>query len=261
MLKSPLRSPVRAPFINPIRYDSASDALIARMTTTPTLQRRAAINTLITNLKGSGMWATMDAFYVFAAANEQAARLNWVADQYNITVGGGTPTFVADSHYVGDGVDDFLDTNFNPTTAVSPKFTQDGMHAGVKVLTNLDNAGARDDFFGSTNTFLARTAAVSGGLTWRANRSTSNTATGAFPSHITMRRTSSTSQELWFDDVIQNAASGASAAPSNANFRILRAGGSGHSVNQVRAVHFGTFVFSAQVVSTVKALNAYYGAL
>jgi hypothetical protein len=52
-----------------------------------------------------------------AAADSQAARRNWIADQYNLTAVSG-PTFTVDRGYAGDGAASYLDTGFTPSAAV-----------------------------------------------------------------------------------------------------------------------------------------------
>lgn len=100
-------------------YCAEALALFARMTTPPTTTRKDEINTLIVGLKTAGIWSKMDAMYVLAAADEQAALLNWVADTNNATAEN-SPSFVADSGFAGNGSTSFINTNYNPST--------DGVH-------------------------------------------------------------------------------------------------------------------------------------
>lgn len=108
--------------------------LVARFTSAPTGGRKVHIQKLIKALKDGGIWTKLDALYLFAAADSQAARLNWVADQYNITAVN-APTFTTDRGYAGDGASSHLNTNFNPATAVSPKFVRDSGHVSLSDRT------------------------------------------------------------------------------------------------------------------------------
>ena len=90
-------------------YEQETLDLIARMETRPDADRRDAIDTLIASLKSSGVWDKLDNFYVFAAANEQAALLNWVADARNC-VAYNSPTFTADEGFTGDGATSYVAT-------------------------------------------------------------------------------------------------------------------------------------------------------
>lgn len=111
------------------RYEPEASALFARFTTPPTAQRKGLINDLIKALKASGVWAKLDALYLFAAADAQAARRNWIADAYN-AASGGSPTFVADRGFQGDGSAAYLTTGFNPATA-GGKYTRNNAHLAV----------------------------------------------------------------------------------------------------------------------------------
>ena len=99
-------------------------------TTPPDPTRKALINTLVKSLKAAGVWTKLDALYLFAAADAQAARRNWIQDLYNATAVS-SPTFAADRGYTGDGAAAYLDTGFNPSTASSPKLTQNSAHASA----------------------------------------------------------------------------------------------------------------------------------
>lgn len=102
-------------------YDEAAVDLFARFTSTPTTVRKGQINNLIVALKAAGVWDKLDALYVIAAADTQAAGLNWIADQYNATAVS-DPVFAADRGYTTDGLASYIESNFNLATAVSPKF-------------------------------------------------------------------------------------------------------------------------------------------
>lgn len=110
----------------PVSYSDEATALFARMTSEPSDTRKGLIDTLVTSLKsgassGSNIFAKLDALYVMAAADSQAAGLNWIADAHNIALFN-TPSFAADRGYTGIYTGDpatgsYLDTGFNPTTA------------------------------------------------------------------------------------------------------------------------------------------------
>lgn len=105
------------PVANTASLNSETSALIAAMTTAPTAERVAQIDSLITSLKNSGVWAKKRTIYVLAAADSQAASLNWKNPGANtITILTGTPVFNADRGYTFNNLNG-LDTNFNPTTA------------------------------------------------------------------------------------------------------------------------------------------------
>jgi len=117
----------------PSAYDSAANALFARFTTPPTAQRAQLINTLILSLKTAGVWAKLDALYMMAAADAQAAQRNWVADQYNL-IPTSSPTFTADQGYAGNGSSSYLNTGFTPSTA-NGNMTLNNAHVSIRPRT------------------------------------------------------------------------------------------------------------------------------
>lgn len=121
--------------------DPSSTALFARFTTPPTQQRMWQINALINALKVAGVWSKIDALYVMAAADAQAAQRNWKADAYNLTPVN-APTFTADRGYQGDGLTKYLSTGFVPASA-GGQYTLNSAH--LSVWSRTSSAAAQVD--------------------------------------------------------------------------------------------------------------------
>jgi len=109
-------------------------ALVARMSLAPTAARVQAIDTLVRALLAAGIWAKLDALYLMAAHDEQAARLNWVSAAYTMTAVN-SPTFTVDRGFNGNGTTSYLDTTFNPVAAAGAKFVRDSAFLGIWSLT------------------------------------------------------------------------------------------------------------------------------
>lgn len=153
-------------------YEAEAAALFARFTTPPTAARKGHINTLIKALKSAGVWPKLDALYVFAAADAQSARQNWKQDAFNATVIS-SPTFTADRGFTTDGAASYIDTNFNPATAASPKFAQNDASIGLWSRTSEPRSSAGMWLSGASGVTLnTRTAANL--MTWRVNQSTTD---------------------------------------------------------------------------------------
>ncbi len=156
-----------------VGYCPEALALFARFTTPPTAQRKGQINALIVALKTAGVWAKLDALHVLAAADAQAARQNWIQDLYNATAVS-SPTFTADRGYASDGASSYVDTNFNPATAGSPKFVQNSAYAALWSRTSAPSASPGLWFDGSDGvTINPRTAGNL--MTWRINQGSADT--------------------------------------------------------------------------------------
>lgn len=124
-----------------VTYDAAASTLFAAMTTPPTTARKAQINTLILALKAAGVWSLLDVFYVLAAADSQAARLNWKTPGTFDAVAVSSPSFTADRGYTGDGSTSRLRTQFTPSVN-GVNYTQNDAAAWLWNLTEgQDNTG------------------------------------------------------------------------------------------------------------------------
>lgn len=97
-------------------YLPAANLVFQSFTTPPTAARKSAINALIADLISAGVWTLIDIFYIIAAADSQAARINWkTPGTYTLSIGAGSPTFAADRGYTGDGTASYLSTGFDPS--------------------------------------------------------------------------------------------------------------------------------------------------
>lgn len=112
-------------------FEPEAVALFAAMTTPPTDARKALINACIVALKDSGVWDKLDTLQMLAAADSQAALLNWKDPATFTAVPQNAPTFTVDRGYAGNGSTSYLKTGFNPTTAPSPKYVQNSAHISL----------------------------------------------------------------------------------------------------------------------------------
>lgn len=98
--------------------EAETTALLARMTTQPDATRKGHINTLIASLKAEGIWSKLDCFFMFAAHDQQAAYLDWIADRTAVNVGTG-PNFTANGYIsnVASADTNYLNTGVNASTA------------------------------------------------------------------------------------------------------------------------------------------------
>lgn len=124
-----------------VSQDAEAAALLARMSPPPAPSRAALIASLVSQMRAAGLWAKLDAFYVLAAHDAQAARLNWIADHYNLAAVN-APVFTADRGYAGNGTSSYLDTGFNPTTATGANYALNAASLSVWSLTDVQRATA-----------------------------------------------------------------------------------------------------------------------
>lgn len=200
-----------------------------------------AYKTLINGLVTDGIFAKQDAIYIFATDTTTNALLSLVSATYNATETN-APTFTADAGYTGASTK-YITTNFNPTTAGSPKYTQNSASAWVWSNTSASQATAAwgadtgsgvhyiyprstgdVSYYGPNDGAYITTANADGKGLYAANRTASN---------------------AWQSYKNGSAGTGgttASAAPQNLNFTFLKgdnlywtgqamAGGFGQSLN------------------------------
>lgn len=226
-------------------------ALIARMTTPPTPQRVRQIDTLIGALKGAGVWAKLDALYVLAAQDQTTALLNWVSSSYNLT-SGTPPTFTANRYIQGNGTTQFYDTQFNPTTASSPKFVQNSAHIA---MWQVNTAGLAA--LGHTGATIIPTTTP----TFRLNGAVGITGpTSSTTGYFAAVRTSS-SQLYGYLNGAENVQNGAntSAAPSNETLYLCARNQTTDtfSTGRLTLAHFGQSLSAGEVAAAYAAFNAY----
>lgn len=248
-------------------YSVEALALFARMTTPPDTARKTAINALIASLKvgsvsGSNIWGKLDVLYVLAAADAQAAGLNWVADAFNITVTG-VPVFTPDRGYAGTGAasTDTLGTGFDPTTAVAPKYVRDDAHIGVWSRT-----ATQDDV---NSIVSAGGAAIS--MTVRSTGDkcsikVNNTilCQGASLSgigHFIGTRTGSAAELLYINGVNVAVTSRASVAVIAGSIGILGTPATVSCPKEHAAAHIGSQLSANEALDTYNALQAYMTAV
>ena len=110
------------------------------------------IATLIDGLVSDGVWAKLDALYVLAQQNATDALLNLVGTSYPVTNSGALP-FTAYQGFQGSSSigNEYMDTLFNPTTALSPNFTLNNASIGVWVFNSRTTAGTNSAAMGNNS--------------------------------------------------------------------------------------------------------------
>lgn len=254
------------PILNQSSYtfvNAEASALVARFTTQPTNARKLVIDNLVGSLKTAGVWTKMDVLYVRAAADSQAARLNWIADQYNSTAFS-SPLFTADRGYTPDGSASYLDSGFNPTTAVGAKFLQDNAHLGAWHRTDLANAGATssNDIGNATSRILNSGTMIT--QTRPNSSATGGSTTEDYAKHKVYSRDGSASWRYFSNGVISGAdprVTPVSEALTNYNFGTGRTAAASFGLNQEAVSHWGGYLTAAEIAAMTAAFSTYLTAV
>jgi len=139
-------------------YCAEALAVFAAMTTAPDAARKRLINALIVSLKSSGVWSLLDSLYILAAADSQAARVDWKRPSVTATVTN-SPTFTADRGYAFDGSTNYLNTNFTPSTNAVAMTGTDilmGLREFSNVASSTTGMGGADSTSGRSLLFTPR---------------------------------------------------------------------------------------------------------
>lgn len=242
----------------PFAFEAETAALVTRFTTPPDDARKLLINDLIVSLKYYGIWKKLDCLYLLAAADAQTAQRNWIQDLFNL-VPTNAPAFTADRGYLGNGTTSYLETGFNPTTAVAPKYSLNNSMFGFWSRTA--TAGNRD--MGAATGGLAYISArtiTTNLFTARNNRAVDASGANADGTgHYQSNRESAAAAQLYKNNVLANTNSTATAIP-NSNFRIL-AGDTTFGLKQISAAYIGKSLTTAERVKFQAVMNVYLAAV
>lgn len=118
-------------------YDADAQSFFSRAGGLPGAQQSNAVNNLVLRLKGTNLWAKLDAAYPFADndATGNAANLKSSSFTGSFT---GSPTHT--DGFVADGVDDYMTTAFIPSSA-GGVYTLDSAHLSVYLESASVNDG------------------------------------------------------------------------------------------------------------------------
>jgi hypothetical protein len=234
-------------------------ALVARFTTPPTNARKALIDNLIGSLKTAGVWSKLDALYLVAAADNQAARRNWVQDLYNLGAVA-SPTFTVDRGYTGDGAASYLSTGINITTG-GIKFTQNDNH--LSVWSRTAAGGTAQTEIGFVEGFI-RGFETAGGATRNSNGSSvEGFASASGQAFFANSRIDAAGYSVYRDGVA-TAHVRTTAALSNRTILIGARGATvidGFSSKQLAAASVGSGLSAQNVADLRSALNTYLTAV
>jgi len=115
-------------------YDPDYQAVLTYATTQgytlPSLSQRALQDQVVRTLKSGSIWSELDLFYMFATdGDSDFATLNWKNPSAYKASKVNSPTFTSNIGFTGNGVNAYLNTNWNAT--IGPKFTQNSASHGV----------------------------------------------------------------------------------------------------------------------------------
>lgn len=243
-------------------FDYLTSALTNAMTTEPTFARSVLIDNFFKTIRPAGIVDALDAIYVTAAEDSQAATLNWLdPTKFNLTIVG-TPTFTQNKGFTGNGTNAYLNTNY---TFGQGKATQDNNSGGI--WTN--SAINENRIAMGINNWLIYPRNTGFNIETRNHTTASNTTTfGGLNSVglVAMSRSSASTYMVYKDGVLRNTLSNTSTTPSAHPVLLLAQNNStGTAINFsnriVNAAFIGRALTDSQQTTLYNAFNTYLTAV
>lgn len=232
--------------------------LLDAFAVTPSLDRIVLINETIDALITAGLWGKLAMLHLYAAHDEQAARINWRDPSRCTAVR--ELNFAPDQGVTGTGANY---VSFGATAAsLAPEYTRDNAHAGVYVLSNAALPNGWD--LGEVTPTGANTAINSrdGSDLLRVQLNSASTATvgGITTSigHVIVSRVDAANITIRKDMGTVSGAVPSSALSSNPTILGL---GTGYSTRRIGASHWGSGLASAESLAMHNILKNYMEAV
>lgn len=233
--------------------------LLSRMTVLPKQSRATLIGTLIASLQTAGVWERLDALYLTAAHDEQAARLNWRGSGAQDLTNINGCTHDPDRGLQGDGATSYLNTALAGNAA--DNYSRDSAFCGIWSLSNSSN-NAWHDISGAGGMYI-NSRAASGSAAVRCNNSGAASVAAPVSDSLGMtaiNRNSATEFQLWRNTELLGTATNASEALTSAVFWVGR-NSTNYSGRKLSAIAIGGGLTDAQYLALYAAIRTYLVAL
>jgi hypothetical protein len=229
-------------------------ALLAAMTVQPSAGRQTLIDNLIIALKSAGLWTKCDLFYVLAAHDAQAARINWITPAQVLSVNG-TCTFTTDRGYISDGTTGWLGAGVNWNAL--PTFRVNNGSLSTWCQNEATNA---NPIIGSstTNRNSINPRAAAGQVGTRCNTSSQAlTAVAASRGQALVQRAASTDYNVYKDGAFLINIVATSAATVAEEVMLLRHLATFNGSHILASAHVGVSLNATEIGQLYSALSTY----
>lgn len=237
--------------------EAESLAIYAAFTTPPTQARKVLIDKAVKALKAEGIWSKLDGLWLTAAADSQAAKVNWIdPGTYDLTAVN-SPTFTADRGYQGDGATSYLDTGMSDGSLTH--FMRDD--ASMFAWGTLEHTGVGvDAIIGSANLnrFYLWDRNASNLMRARLHDPSADSATVATAlGSVAGNRASSTSKTLYKDGTVAATIASTSDTATVGALYLLRRSTNYNGASRVGAAAIGAALTDSQHQALHDAVEGY----
>lgn len=234
-------------------YPQAAD-FFGRLATEPDTPRMQAYDFLIRALCESGVWAKLDALYIFAAADQATALTNLVQSSYGATAVN-SPSFTADQGYdVTQGIS-WITSGFAPSTA-GGHFTQNSCSV---LAWSLTSAGKNNELLiGSANKNELAARWTDNNSYIALSSSAETIVASADGSGLwSVARQSSSTITLYRNGASVSSGANTSASLDTSTLTFGQVNGATHDTLRVAAGGFGAGLSDAEELALYNAMHAY----
>jgi len=245
-------------------FDAASVALFAAMTVQPSASRKALYDALIRGIKADGVWGKLDWLGIGTVHDFQAGLPNIVAPSLVLTPVN-DPSFVTDRGWTGNGVDSYFNTNWNPLTAVAPKFTQNNAHMGVWCRNDVSAFNQADIGHYARSHIAARSGTLVQSYP-NANAASATLPVATSVGHSVWVKPNATTAEIYKNGAFLAAPAVTTAAPFSQPFLVCAANQNsgvptGFSTRNLALFHWGAALTATEVAALNNRLSAFVTAV
>lgn len=239
-------------------YDPAAVAIFNAFTTPPDSARKTVINNCVVALKAGGVWDLLDILYFTAAADSQAARINWKTPGSFTLSPSNSPAFAADRGYTGDGATSSLVAGV--LTSAILIGSQNSVCQFVWSRTDSNVANSFDVGVSNSNNLICA-GRIGTTMSVRPNSTVASTpSTGDSIGHYGWSRSGASAGSVYKNGSSLTTFSSASAAFPGGNITVLSSAG-GFSPRQISHMCMGANLSGAQVTALYNAVLAYLQAV
>lgn len=245
-------------------YNLDTQKVVTAFSTPPTQARAKIINALIVRLQLANVWSGFDNWWLLAAEDQQAARVNWKAPGVSFTLTAvNSPTFTTDRGYAGNGTTSYLSSGWIPSTH-GVQYASGSSSVLCWVRTN---TASTSTITGSTNDFIRNrisTSFIAGRQsgTTTTNSSTTHTAAG----FAAITRPDASNINFWLNGAqLGTTVASADGVMSTTEIFICAGNNAGSpgspTTKEISWVAWGRNFTSGEITSIYNAVNTYLTAV
>lgn len=233
-------------------YDTDAQTYFTAMTTQESAAKKNIIDAFIKVMRALNKWGTFEAIHFGALATQQAALID-MTGRHTFSASG-SPSFVANEGFDPDGVDDYIDLGFNPSTTGSLRIAQTALSIMAFVLDEGQETNALMGTLSATTPSVSLVPRnTSDTATTRLNDGTSLNGTNALAYGFFLARRTGSTKELYKNRTRLSTASTAATGTVNGQ-AILFGSGAGRSNKRAPFAAWATQSFTQ--LSTPAVCNA-----